>query len=131
MSIETAMRGYLIDTGLSVGERIYPMGKRPQATQLPALSFALVSGPTSHYSHAGATDHEVSYQFDCWADDADDAMDLAQELAEALDGFRGSWDDYRIGSVFLSVVLDDHEPDTGLYRRLRQAEVHYADPIGS
>lgn len=124
------MYGYL-DPLLSVEGRIFPMGKRPQESEVPAVSYALVSGPTSHYSHGGATDHEVSYQFDCWAGDADDAMDLDRELLEALDGFRGDWDDYRIGSVFLSIVLDDYDETTGLFRRLRQAEIHYADPIGS
>lgn len=130
MSLEAAMFDYLSGV-LSVGERIYPMGRREQRGSLPAMTYSLVAGPTSHYSHRGATDHEVSYQFDCWADDADDAMDLAAELQEALDGFRGEWGEYRIGSVFLSIVLDDFEPDTGLYRRLRQADIHYADPIGS
>lgn len=130
MSLDAAMFDYLSGI-LSVGDRIYPMGKREQGGDLPAMTYALVSGPTSHYSHGGASDHEVSYQFDCWADDADDAMDLAAELQDALDGFRGDWGEYRIGSVFLSVVLDAYEPDTGLYRRLRQADIHYADPIGS
>jgi len=130
MSLDAAMFDYLSGV-LSIGDRIYPMGKRPQEGELPALTYSLVSGPTSHYSHSGPSDHMVSYQFDCWAEDADDAMDLATELQDALDGYRGTWGDYRIGSVFLSVVLDDYETRTRLYRRLRQAEVHYSDPVGS
>jgi hypothetical protein len=130
MSIESVMRGYLVPF-LSVGDRIYPMGKRPQEAELPAVTYQLVGGPTSHYSHGGVSDYEVSYQFDCWAADADDAMDLDLELRDALDGFRGDWDGYTIGSVFLSSVVDDYEPRTGVYRRLRQVDVHYREPDGS
>lgn len=130
MSLEVAMRAYLIPL-LSVGERIYPMGKRPQEGQLPGLTYALVAGPTSHYSHGGVSDRMVSYQLDCWAEDADGAMDLDAEVVAALDGHRGDWSGYRIGSCFLSLVLDDYEPKPGLYRRMRQVEVHYQDPAGS
>jgi hypothetical protein len=130
VSFDAALFDYL-STSLSVGERVYPMGKRPQEGELPALTYQLVAGPTSHYSHGGVSDHVVSYQLDCWADDPDDAMDLADELRVILDGFRGSWGEYRIGSSFLSVVLDDFESAAGLYRRMRQVELHYSEPNGS
>lgn len=130
MSLEAGLYDYLVPM-LSSGERLYPMGKRPQESPLPAVTYQVVAGPTSHYSHGGPMDHEVSFQFDCWAEDADDAMDLAEELRLALDGYRGEWSGYRIGSVFLSVVLDDYETTTGLFRRTRQAEVHYSGPAGS
>lgn len=129
MSLEAAMRDFLLDSTSLV--RIYPMGKRPQEGELPALTYQLVSGPTSHYSHRGVSDHEVSYQLDCWADDADVAMDTDTEVRDAFDGFRGWWGSYRIGSCFLSIALDDHEPKTGLYRRLRQVDIHYSQPDGS
>ena len=130
MSLEAGMFAYL-SSATTAGQRVFPMGKRPQDGELPAITYALAAGPTTHYSHSGPTDHQVSYQFDCWAQDADGAMDLDAELVEALDGFAGLWGDYRVGSVFLSVAMDDYETDTGLYRRMRQAEVHYADPLGS
>ena len=130
MSLEAAMFDFLSDA-LSVGSRIYPMGKRPQGAALPCVTYALVAGPTSHYSHGGASDHAVSFQFDCWAEEADDAMDLAEELRETLDGFRGDWGSYRIGSVFLTLVLDDYEPQTRIFRRMRQADIHYSGPSGS
>lgn len=131
MSLESEMFSYLSGEMPSVDSRIYPMGKRPQGGELPAVTYQLVSGPTSHYSHAGVSDYEASYQFDCWADDADEAMDVAAELQTALDGYRGAWGSILIGSVFLDIVLDDYEPDTGLYRRLRQASIHYSTPLGS
>lgn len=130
MSLDAALYEFLSDS-LSVGSRVYPMGKRPQEGELPALTYMLVSGPTSHYSHGGAADHQVSYQLDCWADDADDAMDLDSEVRDLLDGYRGTWGSIRIGSCFLSVVFDDYEPKTGLYRRMRQVDVHYSEPTGS
>lgn len=134
MSIDAALHGYLASQ-LSIGSRdpvpIFPMGKRPQDTELPAVTYALVSGPTSHYSHGGVSDHAIAYQLDCWAADADDAIDLDLELRRALDGYRGDWSGYRIGSVFLSLVLDDYEPDTKVFRRLRQAAIHYTEPDGS
>ena len=129
MSIDAALFSYL-SASLSVGSRVYPMGKRPEDGELPAVTYKLVSGPTTHYSHDGPSDYEVSYQVDAWALDPDDAADLAAEVQHLLDGFRGDWDAYRVGSVFLSIVLDDHEPDTGLFRRMRQATVHYSQPNG-
>jgi len=130
MSIDAALHGYLAGV-LSCAPRIYPMGVRPQGAPLPAVTYALVSGPTTHYSHDGPSDYQVSYQLDCWAEDADAAMDLASELQDALDGYRGTWGDVVVGSAFLSVVLDDYEPDTRLWRRLRQVEVHYRVTAGS
>jgi hypothetical protein len=134
MTIESAMFDYLAGQ-LSIGARtpvpIFPMGKRPQESELPALTYALVAGPSSHYSHGGVSDHAVSYQLDCWAEDADEAMELDLELRSAVDGFRGEWSGFRIGSVFLSTVIDDYEPDTKLYRRLRQLDLHYREPEGS
>ena len=102
-----------------------------QELGLPGLTYALVGGPTSHYSHNGVSDYAVSYQLDCWAKDGDAAMDLAAEVQAALDGYRGTWGQYTIGSVFLGTVLDDYEPDTGLYRRLRQVDIHYSEQAGS
>lgn len=130
MSLESELYDYLSGQ-LSVANRIYPMGKLPQEATLPAVTYQLVGGPTSHYSHGGVSDYEVSVQFDCWATDADSAIDLADELQAALDGYSGWWGSLRIGSVFLSIVLDDYEPDQGLYRRLRQADIHYSEPSGS
>lgn len=129
MSLDAGLFAYL-SGGLSVGTRVYPMGKMPEDVVLPAVTYKLVAGPTSHYVHGGPADHLVSYQLDAWSDDPDDAADLAEELQGLLDGFSGEWGLYRIGSVFLSLVLDDHEPDTGLYRRMRQADVHYSLPNG-
>lgn len=116
---------------LSVGDRVYPMGKRPQEAVLPLVTYSLVAGPGSHYSHGGISDSAVSFQFDCWAEDADDAMTLCAELREALDGFRGYWGLYRIGSVFLTVAMDDYEAEAQVYRRLIQADIHYSEPQGS
>lgn len=133
MSLESDMRTYLLAQAAIaalVGTRISPFGKRLQREALPALTYQLVSGPTTHYSHNGASDYDVSFQFDCWASDADGAIALASELQTALDGYRGTWGVHRIGSVFLSTVLDDYEADTGLYRRLRQADIHYSTPAG-
>jgi hypothetical protein len=130
VSLEEALFDYLSGV-LSVGDRVYPMGRRPQEAVLPLVTYTLVAGPGSHYSHGGVSDHAVSYQFDCWAEDADDAMDLDAELRDALDGFRGSWGLYRIGSVFLTVVTDDYEAEAQVYRRLRQADIHYSEPEGS
>jgi hypothetical protein len=120
-----------LSAGLSIGSRIYPMGLRPEDGELPCLTYALVAGPTTHYAQSGPSDHQVSYQLDCWADDPDLAMDLAEEVLDLLDGFRGTWEEFRVGSTFLSVTLDDYEPETHMFRRMRQVEVHYSQPNGS
>jgi hypothetical protein len=130
MTIDAALFEYL-DGVLTCAPRIYPMGVRPQGAALPCVTYSLVSGPTTHYSHDGPSDYAVSYQLDCWANEADAVMDLAAEVQEALDGYRGTWGSVVVGSVFLSTVLDDYEPDTRLWRRLRQAEIHYSTPAGS
>lgn len=130
MSLDSELYGYLAGL-LTCTPRIFPMGVRPQGASLPCVTYALVSGPTTHYSHDGPSDHQVSYQFDCWAEDADVAMDLAAEVQDALDGFRGTWGDIVVGSVFMGTVLDDYEPDTRLWRRLRTADIHYREPAAS
>lgn len=130
MSLEADLRTYLLTQLTLVGTRVTPFGKRLQAAALPAITYQLVAGPTTHYSHDGASDYEVSFQFDCWADDADVAIAVAAELQTALDGYRGTWGSHAVGSVFLTSVLDDYEADTGLYRRLRQADIHYSTPAG-
>lgn len=130
MTLEEDMRAYLVDETTLVGDRIHPFGKRPQREATPAITYQIVSGPVDHYAHGGISDHEVSFQFDCWADDADVAMAVVAELRTALGGYRGTWGDHSIGSVFLTLVLDDYEPKTGLYRRLLQADIHYGTPAG-
>lgn len=128
MMLEEGLFAYLSGLGLP---GIYPMGVRPQEAPLPALTYQIVAGPTTHYSHDGPSDHAVSIQFDCWAEDADGAMALADELASALDGYRGTWGDVTVGSCFLTVVIDDYEQDTRLWRRMRQADIHYSTLAGS
>lgn len=133
MSLESDMRTYLLaQAGIAalVGDRVTPFGKRLQGDALPAITYQLVGGPPTHYSHNGASDYEASYQFDCWTDDGDEAIALATELQTALDGYRGTWGVHRIGSVFLTTELDDYEAKTGLYRRLLQADIHYSTPAG-
>lgn len=130
MSLDAALHSYLSGI-LSVGSRVFPMGKRPQQSTLESVTYQLVAGPGSHYSHGGVSDHLVSYQLDCWADSEDGAVDLDLELVAALDGFSGYWGSYRIGSCFMQAVYDAPEPKVGLYRRTRQIEVHYQDPVGS
>lgn len=130
MTFETDMRSFLLANTTLVSTRIHPFGKRPQREALPSITYQIVSGPVDHYAHGGVSDHEVSFQFDCWADDADVAMAVAQEIRTALGGYRGTWGDHVVGSVFLSLVLDDYEAKTGLYRRLVQADIHYGTPAG-
>jgi len=133
MTLEADMRTYLLaQAGLTalVGERVTPFGKRLQGEDVPAITYQLVAGPTTHYSHNGPSDYEVSFQFDCWASDADEALAVAGELQTALDGYRGTWGDHRVGSVFFTTVLDEYEAKRGLYRRLRQADIHYSTPAG-
>jgi hypothetical protein len=119
-----------LSSNLSVGDRISPMGKRPQNGELPWLTYLELT-PETHYAHSGVSDHVVSLQLDCWADDADDATELARELMQLLDGYRGIWGTIRVGSVFLTGGFDDPEPDAGLYRRMRQVDVHYSELAGS
>lgn len=130
MTFEASMVAYLRVQVPSVSDRITPFGKRLQGETLPAITYAVVSGPTSHYSHGGVSDHALSVQFDCWSTDGDEATAVAAELQTALDGYRGTWGGFRIGSVFLTTVLDAYEAKTGLYRRLRQADIHYSTPAG-
>ena len=130
MTFEADMRTYLLAQTTLVDARIHPFGKRLQRESLPAITYQIVSGPGDHYSHNGISDHEVSIQFDCWAEDAGGAMAVAAEIRTALGGYRGTWGDHVVGSVFVNLVLDDYEPATGLYRRLIQADIHYGTPTG-
>jgi hypothetical protein len=110
-------------SGLSVGDRVYPMSL-PQGVELPALVYRVVSDvPT--ISHSTAQDHPTytgirhsftRLQFDAYAESYDEAEALRDELVAYAAGYRGLWGDVEVDSVIPDLRLDDWDEAPVLYR---------------
>lgn len=121
----TALRDHMRGvTGLGVGVRVYA-GGLPAAVVFPAVSFFRVTGG------AGVVD-EGEYQFDCWADSAPSAAQLASDVA----GWLINLIPVDIGAVQLCgatvdamfPVVDPDDPDIHRYTITAQVVTKPAAP---
>ncbi|HYI67133.1 MAG TPA: DUF3168 domain-containing protein [Candidatus Limnocylindrales bacterium] len=100
-------------TAGQVGDRVMPKTRDP-SLEYPLIVYHRISGPR-RYSQDGDTGlQSPRYQFDVWAKDPDTADAVADALIEVVSG-------RTFGGVTFTTVLDDrddHEADTGLYRRI-------------
>ena len=112
-----------LSTGLSVGDRVYPL-TIPQDVTLPAVVFRVVSDVAT-ISHSTAQDHpsytglersDTRVQFDCYGRDYDEAEALCDELRLLAVGYRGFWGEVEIDSVLPDVRLDDWDETPGVWR---------------
>jgi hypothetical protein len=117
-------------SGLSVGERVYPMAL-PQDVTLPALVYRVVSD-VPELSHSTAQDHPthtgVRYsttrvQFDCYGSTYDEAEALCDELLDLAVGYRGLWGDVEVDRVTHDVRIDDWDEGPGIYRVIQDLHV--------
>lgn len=123
-------------TGLSVGDRVYPLSL-PQGATVPAVVYRVISDdPTVTHSddqqsptYTGIRASVSRVQFDCLANTYDDAEDLRDELVDLAVGYRGMWGSLEIQSVIPDLRLDDWDPDVGQYRVIQDLMIgHRAVP---
>jgi hypothetical protein len=138
MSLAAGIHDFM-STGLSVGDRIYPL-HLPQGVALPAMVYRVISDDPS-VTHSDSQDaptytgirHSFKrIQFDCVAYTYDEAEALADELLDYAVGYSGVWGDEEIDSVRQELRLDDEDVLDGertLYRVIQDLIVgHRAVP---
>lgn len=102
-----------------IGDRVVPKTRVP-GLEYPLIVTHRISGPR-RYSQDGDTGlQSPRYQLDIWAKDPDTADEVADIVIEVLSGRSAG------GITFTTVIddRDDHEADTGLYRRIVDVMPH-------
>lgn len=112
-----------------VGDRVYPR-KMPPDPVFPLVLYTRVSTPPRGLTHSGPVGlAEPRIQFDVWATDPLDADAVAEQLRLAVHGFRGSMDDVVVGSAQVVNDFDADDPDTGLFRRVLDAQIQHEEAV--
>jgi hypothetical protein len=130
VSLGAGVSGFL--SGLSVGERVYPL-TLPQDVTLPALTYQVISDvPTvshstmqDHPTYTGVRHSFTRIQFGCYGRSYDDAEALCDELAAFAVGYRGSWGDVEVDSVVPDLRLDDFDEAPAIYRVIQDLIVSH------
>lgn len=142
MSIESALRAHLIaNAGVTaiVGSRVY-MKRAPNSATYPYIVMNKISKRPSRHSTAacGLCDH--SFQLDCWGETDKATKDLADEIRDGLDHYRGT-----LGSgsetIYAHVVryINDYddfdEPsdgsEVGEYRTIVELRIWHLETVPS
>lgn len=135
MNIAESIRAHLAATAAVVaiaGTRIY-YGERPQNSTLPAVAFAEIGGGESYQDMtSGAVGLGVTpFQFNCYDDSPDAAMDLREATRIALmnhiNAVMGSG--VHVWSCIFTGRSDGYEPETGTYVASIDFDVHYSEPL--
>lgn len=113
--IEQAIVSLLQTHVTLVSNRIYPL-VMPQNSPLPTVVYQRISGPRI-YSQSGASGLAYPrFQFSCWGTTYASVKAVAEQVRQALSGYRGIVEGVSIQGAFIAGDVDDFEPDTGLYR---------------
>jgi hypothetical protein len=137
MSLAAGIFDFL-STGLSVGDRVYPL-TLPQDVTLPALTFQVISDiPTlshdvaqDHPLYTGARRSDTRVQFDCYGSTYDDAEALADELHTLAVGYRGFWGAIEVDSVLPDNRLDDRDEAPDVWRVICDLIIGHRTAAGS
>lgn len=108
MSLKSSLITYLkTETNLTdlVGDRIY-IGYAEQDAALPFVVAHQIDGVHEHHMAAATGFVQGRFQFNCHAQTTVSAENVAEQLRQSLDGFRGT-----MGSVFVSTCHMDAERD--------------------
>lgn len=122
MKIEEALRYYLnnhSEVKALVNSRIYPFHTQAAAT-FPFITYRRISSErliTHDQTASGLS--SPRFQFDIMADTYDDALEVAEALRNALQGYKGkmgSGTGVQVGSVLPALEQHSDEPDKKKYR---------------
>jgi hypothetical protein len=124
MSFEAGLVSYLkAYAGLTalVGARIYPL-VMPESTTADCVVFHVLTGKEEH-----AGDYvQAVVRFSSWSKTFLGAIAIDHQLRAALEGYHGMMGDVHV-CVLTEPRGDDKEPDTGWYRRKREARSFHKD----
>lgn len=101
---------FLSDQGTEAGNRIYPQ-TLPQGATLPAVRYLQVSDPPEH-THSGRSNlRHPRFQLDCFAETYLTAKRLADQVINAIDGYRGPMGSATCYAGFQENARDNHDPE--------------------
>ena len=110
MSVKSSLITYLkAETNLSalIGDRIY-IGWAEQGTTLPYIVAHQIDAIHEHHMASATGLVQGRFQFDCYGQTTVAAENVAEQVRQSLDGFRGA-----MGSVFVSTChLESERDDT-------------------
>lgn len=108
---------FLSDQGTDAASRIYP-NQIPQGATYPAVKYLQVSDPPEH-THSGRSSlRHPRIQLDCFDEDTEShdgylgAKQLAQQVINALDGYKGAFGSTTCYAGFSENAQDNFDPDT-------------------
>jgi hypothetical protein len=112
--MEKAIGQYLEDNVTLVSGRVYSM-KLPQGCTLPALTFFRVS-TMPLYSHEGFSHYtECRFQVSCWAMKHGDVREIASEVRDVLEGYKGMMGATYVHRCLCVGDIDLFEPETSIF----------------
>jgi len=97
------------------GTRMYPV-VLPQGVTEPSIVYHLVSGIGDHTMQGPSGLNRPRLQLDAYAQSYDDAVELADLVKEALDGYSGLMSIVPVQGAFFDTEREDYQSDVKLYR---------------
>lgn len=115
--IESAIRHILVNdaTVKTLTTRIFPV-TIPQDPIYPLILYTKISGMRDHILQGPSGFAHPRFQIDAFAETYTAAKSLANAIRKALDGYRGTVLDTRIGSCLIDSERDIYESEIKIYR---------------
>lgn len=127
--IEEGLIVYLLaNAGMSakIGNRLHEL-VLPQQPTMPAVVWQRISGPREH-THSGPSQlAHPRFQFACWDKTLLGAIQTAEVLRAALNGYTGAMGSEESYAVFLLDDHDPYDPETGLRRRIADYRIWHKE----
>jgi Protein of unknown function (DUF3168) len=108
------------------GARIFP-SILPQGEQRPSLVSTRISDVGDHHMQGPSGLARPRYQIDAYAQNADDADELARLVKDRLDGFSGLMGAVRVQGAFFDSLRDSYESEAQLHRVSADYLVHFEE----
>lgn len=123
---------FLSAQGTNAASRIYP-NRLPQGAAFPAVKYFQVSDPPEHTQGGRSSLRHPRFQLDCFDQDADEhdgylgAKQLADQVINALDGYRGAMGTATCYAGFQDNAQDNHDPETNRHWVSVDFEIWYKE----
>ena len=95
--------------------RFFPAGYIPQDQPMPAASFQTIGGAPANTLDAAAPADNDRIQVDCWSDDYDEAIDVAEAIRTAIES-ASAQTALAVGMQIVSFNGHDYDSETKRFR---------------
>lgn len=116
--IGKAIRTLLLDSAAiaaEVGARVYPL-ILPQHPVMPAMTYRYQADrPDITFDGQGQL-QEVQVELDCWGDDYDEAVDLADIVESTVKNYSGTPAGVEIQQIYIESTVPVYEKESEKYR---------------